>query len=185
MRNNTLLSKPKTTNLKENFMTKKLLSILLIMAIVSVSAFAYSSYDSRKKIGIITFQGPRDNNNVTLSNLFAIKLSGTGDFIVRSCKAADTSRPNSENSDHHGSIYSSTYEYNSIKIGENADVDYVLLGQVNKLGQKTKLIIRVIDLNGNHIAGAETTFEQYEDLNDLVNSMCIKIAYEIEANSNY
>ena len=38
MRNNNLLSKPKTTNLKENFMTKKLLSILLIMAIVSVSA---------------------------------------------------------------------------------------------------------------------------------------------------
>ena len=184
MRNNNLLSK-KNNNYKELFMTKKTLFILFIMAIVSVSAFAYSSYDSRKKIGIITFQGPKDNNNVTLSNLFAIKLSGTGNFIVRSCKAADTSRPNSENSDHHGSIYSSTYEYNAIKIGENADVDYVLLGQVNKLGQRTKLIIRVIDLKGNHIAGAETTFEQYEDLNDLVNSMCIKIASEIEANSDY
>ena len=41
MRNNTLLSKPKTTNLKENFMTKKTLFILFIIAIVSVSAFAY------------------------------------------------------------------------------------------------------------------------------------------------
>lgn len=166
-------------------MTKKTLFILLMIAAVSASAFAYSNYDSRKSLGIITFQGPKDNNNVALSNLFAIKLAGTGDFIVRSCKAIDSSFQNSENSDPHGSLYSSNYEYNAIEIGKRAGVDYILLGQVNKLGERTKLMIRVIDLKGNHIAGAENTFEQYEDLNDIVNSMCIKIASEIEANSDY
>ncbi|WP_028329882.1 hypothetical protein [Brachyspira alvinipulli] len=177
-------------------MTKKTLFILFIMAIVSVSAFAYSSYDSydssdsydsRKSIAVITFQGPNDMDNVSLSNLFAIELGNYKDIIVRSGKFIDSSfqdkdRDRDQN-EYYSSLYSSNYEYSAIKIAKELRSNYVLIGQINKLGKTHKLIVRVIDTDGNHIAGSQNTFENISDLSDLIPSMCQKIIEKIN-NSN-
>ena len=166
---------------KELSMTKKLLSVFLVLSVFCTSAFAASNYDSQKSIGIITFQGPDDQSNVSLSSLFAIKLANAGNFKVISGKGEHTQI---EIEDIYGSLYSSSYENEAVKIAKKLDVDYILLGQVNKLGEKTKLIIRVIDTKGNHIAGAQCSFEEYEEIESWIDSMCVKIASDIDSRSS-
>ena len=167
--------------IKEGSMTKKLLSVLLVLSVICSSAFAYSNDDHEKSIGIITFQGPDDETNVALSSLFAIKLVNSGNFDVISGKG-EKSQIESENT--YSSLYSSDYENEAIRIAKKLDVDYILLGQINRLGEKNKLMIRVIDIKGNHIAGAQCTFENPEDIERWIDTMCMKIASDIDSNSS-
>ena len=170
---------------KELFMTKKLLSLLLVLSILCSSAFAYS--DEPKRITIITFQGPVDVDNVAMSNLFAIELVKSKGIIVKSGKGIDSSlqdrERDRERDEYYSSLYSSSYENSAIEIAKKLRTDYVLLGQINKLGEKTKLIIRVIDTKGNHIAGDQCTFENPEEIQDSISSMCNKIVYGINSSS--
>lgn len=170
---------------KELFMTKKLLSLLLVLSILCSSAFAYS--DEPKRITIITFQGPVDVDNVAMSNLFAIELVKSKGIIVKSGKGIDSSlqdrERDRERDEYYSSLYSSSYENSAIEIAKKLRTDYVLLGQINKLGDKTKLIIRVIDTEGNHIAGDQCTFENPEEIQDFISSMCNKIVYGINSSS--
>ncbi|AEM21744.1 hypothetical protein Bint_1121 [Brachyspira intermedia PWS/A] len=162
-------------------MRKKILYILLVLTVICSSAFAKSNYDSVKSIGIITFQGPDDETNVALSSLFAIKLANSGNFNVISGKG-EKSQIESENT--YSSLYSSDYENEAIRIAKKLDVSYILLGQINRLGDKNKLMIRVIDVKGNHIAGAQCSFEEYEDIERWIDSMCMKISSDIDSNNS-
>ncbi|MEI0698532.1 hypothetical protein R4K92_06320 [Brachyspira intermedia] len=170
--------------IKEGSMTKKLLSVLLVLSLICSSAFAYSN---SKSIVVITFQGPVDIDNVTLSNLFEIELINLEGIKVKSGKGLYNSsydRGRVRNSkEYYSSLYSSTYENEAIKIAKDLRSDYVLIGQINKLGDKKRLVIRVIDINRNHIAGAQCTFENPEDIAGWVAYMSKKIVDGINNSS--
>ena len=95
--------------IKEGSMTKKLLSVLLVLSLICSSAFAYSN---SKSIVVITFQGPVDIDNVTLSNLFEIELINLEGIKVKSGKGLYNSsydRGRVRNSkEYYSSLYSST-----------------------------------------------------------------------------
>ncbi|AEM21743.1 hypothetical protein Bint_1120 [Brachyspira intermedia PWS/A] len=166
-------------------MRKKILYILLVLTVICSSAFAYNN--NNKSIVVITFQGPVDIDNVTLSNLFEIELINLEGIKVKSGKGLYNSSYDrgkvSDSKEYYRSLYSSTYENEAIKIAKYLRSDYVLIGQINKLGNKKRLVIRVIDTNRNHIAGAQCTFENPEDIAGWIATMSKRIVDGINNSS--
>ena len=176
--NNIILTSQKTTkNYKEVNMGKKLLSVLLVVSIISSSVFGYNSEETT--IAVITFQGPKDSNNVTISNLFAIELGNAADFKIKSGKTLESSYIKDYNNDY-DSISASNYENEAIEAAKTLRVNYVLIGQINKLGDAKKLIVKVIDVDGKYITGGECSFVEYEELEKQVKPICVKIKKEMK-----
>ena len=163
-------------------MGKKLLSILLVVSIISSSVFGY---DIKPSIAVITFQGPKEKDNVTISNLFTIELGMNSEYItVKSGKAIDSSyiypEYKMEKEEFYSSLYSSNYENEAIKVAKSLRVHYVLIGQINKLGNTKKLIVKVIDVDNNYIGGSECEFVNIEDVEKHVKTISVKIINDIK-----
>ena len=160
----------RTKHNKEVNMGKKLLSVLLVVSIISSSVFGY--YREETTIAV-------DSNNVTISNLFAIELGNAADFKIKSGKTLESSYIKDYNNDY-DSISASNYENEAIEVAKTLRVNYVLIGQINKLGDAKKLIVKVIDVDGKYITGGECSFVEYEELEKQVKPICVKIKKEMK-----
>lgn len=163
---------------------------IIILSLVSILCFSgalFAQYGSSKKtVAIINFQGPQESDNVALANMFATRLANKRLFKVVSGRSIDSLiLQKGYEKDALGSFGTSRYESAAIEIAKAAKAEYVVLGNINKLGNQYKLVIKILNVTNNEIVtGDDQNFSIIEDVETFIDEMCDKLSYYASQSAN-
>ena len=136
---------------------------LSILILISSSLFAY---DYEKSLVILPFNGVKNNDNVSLIEMFSENISKTTSIKVINSTFYNYSSLLYSKFD---SLNVKEYYETIMNIANESKANYVLFGYISKLYDKKKLNIKVLNMNNNnYIYNYSLEFRYIENIENYI-----------------